>query len=545
MVAKFRPDYAGEFPSLGWGVVDWIEENLAMPDRDEYEPLILTDEQVNFIVNLLRVDERTGRKLVYRRAVYSRPKGSGKSPYMAALALAFAFADVIPDGYDSNGRPVGKPLGSKLTPHIQLAAVSEDQAKNAYLPALEMCRKGNIMDNYDVDPMDTFIGLPGGGGTGKIQAVTSSSVSREGGRPYLCLLDQTESWTPVNGGEKLAKVLRRNAAKVDGLTIETPNAFEAGLNSVAEVTANYYAELMERGISPIDEGLLYDHKEAPADTDLADRESLLKGLRYVYSGCPWVNVERIAAEARDRAVAPSEFRRYFLNQVSSAQDAWISKLDWDSCRDETLELEDGDRIVLGFDGSRGRLRGKADATALIAMRLSDKFITPIRIWEQPDHVDEWEPDVFDVDATVRDTFNRYQVVGMFADPSGWTEQVARWEAQYGRRLRIKAKQNKPIAVWPRGKGAAISLHVEQFRQAIAHNEIKHNGSPGLTRHMLNARRRAKARQGYLLYKEHPDSANKIDAAYAAVMAYMCATNAISDGLDRGKRKSRGQLRVFR
>jgi hypothetical protein len=47
------------------------------------------------------------------------------------------------------------------------------------------------------------------------------------------------------------------------------------------------------------------------------------------------------------------------------------------------------------------------------------------------------PPVAEVDATVRLAFQRYNVVGFYADPSGWTEYVARWEAKYGSRLRMQ------------------------------------------------------------------------------------------------------------
>jgi hypothetical protein len=47
--------------------------------------------------------------------------------------------------------------------------------------------------------------------------------------------------------------------------------------------------------------------------------------------------------------------------------------------------------------------------------------------------------------------------------------------------------------------------------------------------VLNARRRA-AGQGYLLYKAYPDSPDKIDAAYAAVMAWKARLDAVSQGI---------------
>lgn len=52
-----------------------------------------------------------------------------------------------------------------------------------------------------------------------------------------------------------------------------------------------------------------------------------------------------------------------------------------------------DAVVLGFDGSRHRKKGVTDATALVAMRVSDGLAWPVGVWEQPDTAAgrDWEP----------------------------------------------------------------------------------------------------------------------------------------------------------
>ena len=80
----FKPQYPGEYPTLGWEMLQWYTDMLAQPDCPEYQPLVMTNEQANFILQYYRLDPRTGRR-VYRRAVWSRPKGHGKSPMMGAI----------------------------------------------------------------------------------------------------------------------------------------------------------------------------------------------------------------------------------------------------------------------------------------------------------------------------------------------------------------------------------------------------------------------------------------------------------------------------
>lgn len=538
----FKPDFEGEVPSLGWEALAWITDLLAMPDRPDYVPLTLTPEQAQFVLDFYRLDPVTGRR-VYRRAVWSRPKGHGKSPLMGALGVFEALGPAVPDGWDANGRPVGKPWSEVRTPLVQFAAVNEDQTRNAFDPLLEMIRQGPVLDEYAVDPMDTFVALP----KGRIEYITAAAVSKEGNKPVWAALDQTEGWIPSNGGRKLADVIRRNAGKIGGTTVETPNAYRPGMGSVSEMTAAY-AEQIRAGKTR-DNGLLYDHLEAPAETDMADRESLMAGLQVAYgdsaeSAGGWVDLDRIIAEIWDPATDPQDARQFYLNQVTHASDSWVSAPQIKAIVDREKVVSPGDQIVLGFDGSRGRVRGKADATALVGMRVSDKHLFEIAVWEPgPNDPQDWAPNPLEVDATVRDCFERFRVVGFYADPSGWTSQVAEWEAAFHRKLRVKASRNTPIAAWPRGKDSRVSEVVEKMRQAIVNGEISMSDSPRLIAHMLHARRRDK-RTGYLLYKSFPDSPDKIDAAYAACMAFSACIDAIAGGVGGKSGPKRRRKAVF-
>lgn len=533
----WKPDYEGEWPTLGWEMLDWYTEMLAQPDSAEYRPLQLTDEQARFVLNYYRLDPMTGRRVV-RRGVFSRPKGHGKSPLVGALGAGEALGPVVFDGWDADGRPVGRPWSTVRTPLVQFAALNEDQTRNAFDPLLEMLREGPVMDYYDVDPMETFVALP----KGRIEFITAAALSKEGNKPVFAALDQTEGWVKSNGGEKLAAVIRRNAGKIGGSTLETPNSYRPGTDSVAENTFAY-AKALEEGRAR-EGGLLLDHREAPADTDMTDDASLRAGLEYAYgdsaaSAGGWVDIERIMAEIRDPATDPQDARQYYLNQVTHASDSWVSRPEIMAAVDTDKMVEAGDMIVLGFDGSRGRVRGKADATALVGMRVADKHLFTVRVWERRDSdSQDWSPNPAEVDAVVRETFARYNVVGFYADPSGWTGQVAKWEADFSRQLMVRASRDEPIAAWPRGKDTRVAEHVERLRQALVMREVTWDGGSFLMRHMLNARRRSTRRGGYLLYKQFPESPDKIDAAYAAVMAYKACIDVISKGVDKPRRKRR-------
>ncbi|MCL2089856.1 MAG: phage terminase family protein [Micrococcales bacterium] len=61
----------------------------------------------------------------------------------------------------------------------------------------------------------------------------------------------------------------------------------------------------------------------------------------------------------------------------------------------------------------------------------------------------------------------------------------------------------------------------------------HTGALVLTTHVLNARRRTNA-SGYGIYKQHPDSPDKIDAAVAAVLAWTARLDAVAAGATQAK-----------
>lgn len=57
-------------------MIDWLSENLARPEKQDYEPFIPTREQCEFLLRFYELDPLTGSRKV-RRGVISRPRGWG------------------------------------------------------------------------------------------------------------------------------------------------------------------------------------------------------------------------------------------------------------------------------------------------------------------------------------------------------------------------------------------------------------------------------------------------------------------------------------
>ena len=535
----WKPD-GDEFPSLGWGVADAMAEYLAAPGKLEFEPFDVTREQLEFLVRLYELDPVTGAR-VRHRAVLSRSRGWGKSPFLAAIACAEALFDVNFDGWDASGQPVGKPWRIDRTPLVLVTAVTEEQARrNTWGPLLEMVREGSAVDAFNLDPMDTFVALP----KGRIEIATSSARSIKGAPAIAAILDQTEEWVAGNGGISLAQKLRNNATKLGGVTIESPNAFTPGEASVAEESAKFWQLILEGKAKS--RSILYDHREAPPDTDPEVLESLVAGLRVAYGdssdhpdGCViheracapgWSPIGRIASDFWDTSNDPQVMRADFLNQITHASDSWLSQVELKAIEKPGLEVSRSEPVTLGFDGSRGRAKKKPDATALVGCRVSDGHLFDIQVWEAPEgpSAKDWRVPEAEVESAIRDSFQNYNVVGFYADPAMWDGHVAQWEATYGRKLKVAYTRDKPIAFNTRAISRVVA-GFESLHAAIVNGEISYDGSFPLTRHFLNARRQ-KVRSGIVLRKPNDNYLAKIDATYAAMLAFTARLDALGKGV---------------
>jgi len=520
--------------TLGWDVLGWTGEYVLQPDGpDAGGKWRFTREQVMFVLWWYALDER-GRWL-FTRGVLRRPKGWGKSPIAGALSLAELCGPVRFGGWDAKGNPVAVPSPAAW---VQLAGVSEKQTVNTMSLVLAMVAESPIVDDYGLDIGLTRIFTAAGG---RLEPITASAPTAEGARPSFIVEDETHHWTESNNGTDLDRVNRRNLGKSrDGSArmLETTNAHAVGMLSVAERSYDAWRLMNTAGPDgrPMTKGagVLYDSREAPPDVDMADAGELMVGLQGAYGDATWVDLERIREEVWDPSTPPEDSRRFYLNQIASAVDAWLAEPEW--AADVAVEkvIADRDTITLGFDGSRRRARGVTDATALIGCRVSDGHLFEVGVWEQPQGPEgtDWQVPVTQVEAAVLRAFATYNVVGFYADPAKWESYIAGWEAKYHKQLQVKATREHPIEWWMTGgRSGLIVRALEQFHSAVVDNELTHDGSFALTRHVLNARRRV-SRVGVQIAKEHPDSARKIDAAVAAVLAWQARLDAVAKGVGR-------------
>jgi hypothetical protein len=192
--------------TLGWTVLEWTIEYLRQPDGpDAGAPWRFTPEQVHILLWWYAIDP-LGR-FVHRRAVIRRSKGWGKDPFCGALSCIEFVGPCRFDGFDADGQPVAV---AHPNPWVQVAAVNLAQTRNTMTLIPGMLAPAAI-STYGIDLGKEVIYSRTGG---QIQAVTSSPLALEGGRPSLFIANETQHWLANNDGHAMAQVGRHNLARV-------------------------------------------------------------------------------------------------------------------------------------------------------------------------------------------------------------------------------------------------------------------------------------------------------------------------------------------
>ena len=464
------------------------------------------------------------------------------SPFAAALCLFELLGPCRFDGFDRH-EPFGVRAKPMSMPLVQIVATSEAQTQNTIRMVRAFCqKKGSLARKYDLEVAKTFIETPGGG---KLQQMTSSAHSMEGGEVSFVVGDELEHWLPAQGGPAMLQTIQQNAAKMGGRFMGTCNAWVPGEQSSAEAIFEAWCD-QEDGLTRGKTKVLYDARIAPPNTVLTDEPEegqvgLTEALEYVYEDCPWVNLESIKEQIWSPEYPESRSIRFFLNRPNAAEASWITLEEWTQLRKPDRKVEPGERIVMFFDGSKSN-----DHTALVGCCMEDGHIFKIGHWkpEKPLGV----VNVAAVDAGVRKAFDTYNVVAFWADVREW-ESFTRtaWPEDFGDRLIVPAVRGgmsaSPIAWDMRSHAYQFAEAAETAFTEIQQQTFTHDGDSALGEHVSNCRvNEFKGR--WSVKKESPKSSKKIDLAVCMIGARMLYRHVKNSKEWADLTAPRGEWKVF-
>ncbi len=526
------------FPSLGAQVCAWIEENLVHGPGDlRGEPVTLDQEKRALVYRMYEVypkdSQQPGRRR-FKRAAISLRKGSAKTEFAALIAAAELHPDapVRCDGFDARGDPVG--LGV-VDPYIPLVAYTEEQSDElAYAALRTILMYSRVADDFDIG-IERIMRI---NGDGVAVSLASSPDARDGARTTFQVADETHRWNTdrlrASHRTMLANLPKRYLA--DAWSLEVTTAPSPGEGSVAEDTMEY-ARKVERGEIQ-DPRLFFFHRQAGDNHDLNTPEGIRAAV--IEASGPvaeWSDIDGICEQWKDPTADKSYLERVWLNRLVQASDKAFDFQKWQELTSE-FRPRPGDTITLGFDGARWH-----DAVALVGTHLETGFQWPLGIWEKPKNVDEWEAPEAEINEAVDAAFNLYNVWRMYADPPYWEVEVATWAGKYGA---------KKVIAWWTNRTKQMAYAVQAFNNAIQSGAVSHDESDHFSRHIGNAIRGKlrivdeKGNPLWVIYKERPDSPNKIDAAMAGILSWQARCDALAEGVPfdgKSVYESRGMVTI--
>lgn len=538
-----------EFPTLGHLAAEWIESTLPITDGPKRgEPFRLYDEQYLHLLHRYRLDPAAGEEdendaFLRNGSLVVRGQKWGKDPLMAAVLLFHAFGPCDFAGWDANGQPVGRPRPS---PWVFIAALNDRQTDNTWLPLKQMVEESELGDYSGVDVTLEQIRLPCGN---PIEPLTTTAFGRLGGRFTAGSLTEnglmTDTLTTPSGGGgqrsplEFARTLIRSVNALGGMWIAATNTWDPTQRSHAQRIYEQYKRTGSRRI-------YVDARVSRQRVDLDDDDQLRDELLYLYGDSArenggHVSVKALMQDCRDTEVhGETQIRRFFLSEILAGERPLATPEQWaELARPEGHAdhdpLKPGEKVTLGFDGSRSR-----DATVLTACRVRDGRLFHLRTWlpSLDEESGSWKVNRRSVDAAVRGAFTAYDVVYLYADPFKWQDYLDVWAGRYPKR----------VVEYPTNEERRMDKALSRFLAALREKELTHDGDETvaageqpLTSHVRDAVLKngktkpaeredddGRVLQHYLTLAKRAEGV-LIDAAVSAVLAYAARGQAIEDG----------------
>lgn len=451
------------------------------PGSYEGQPWRPAEWQAEFIGALYDPRRPDGSRLV-DRALLLTPKGAGKTELAGALGVI--------------------ELVARDSAEVIMAAATWSQVGLLKGSADGCCSHPNSALEPLIEVTEAEIRLRGT--TSRILRVASDAGSNDGLRPTAVIRDETHEWTTPSR-ERNHMVLANGLAKRGGLQLDI-STVGADRDSLLGRYDDYCRRVAAGEL--VDEHLVYRCYSAEGHSfDLDTDEGLAAAIAMANPSAPeFVDVSEVAR--RFREVPRPEAKRYFLNLWGDGGSAqWLPDGAWPALADPTRVIPEGSTVFAGFDGS-----ATSDSTALV-MVAADR--TPahavlLGCWEKPKGSREaWVVPRAEVNAAVAQMFERYDVRKLNVDPFSWWEEVKAWTATHG----------SAVETFKTNSVERFGEACDGLYSAVVNQEITHDGSEVLARHLRNAVPRESGYKRTTIGKVHRASDKRVDAAVALVLAH--------------------------
>jgi phage terminase large subunit-like protein len=447
------------------------------------EPFRLEPWQAEFVDEFYRRDEQ-GRR-IYRLGLLGVPRGNGKSPLAAGLAL-----------YELVARTD--------SPDVFCAAAAKDQARIVLNFARSFVEGGDLAEHVKVGRSE----LVHEANVGSMRVLSADGALQHGLSVSAAIVDELWAFTTERQEEVLTALMTALHKRLDSflLAITTSGWDKRSLLGRMYDEALVNLELERRGEALTvgrdqEGGTLLWWYAAPEGADLDDEE-----LWRACNPASWIDTRDLRRARKSPAVSEADFRRLHLNQWTSGEEVWISAERWAACRDNAGMQEKADTFV-GVDAS-----WTGDATAVAwAQRLPDgRVVLRCRVWWALDSTDAHEHltggsiDFGRVEDFVLQLARQYRVREVVFDP-----------AYFARSAELLSERGLLVAPID-ARSRAMRDAYGQFYEAVNSHTIAHDGDPVLSSHVVSAAASIDEWGAWKVRKRK--QSQKIDGLVASVIA---------------------------
>lgn len=419
-----------------------------------------------------------------RQALLSLPRGNGKTGLAAVLSLAELFCG---------------PLSSEIV----VVASNQQQARITYNLVRRMVELNPLLEER-VQVFRDYIYLPENDAT--LTPLASEYSAVQGLDFTLAIVDElhvvtTEVW--------------------EGLTTaagKRPTSLTLAISTPASSKDTVMYDLVRYGRTENDPSFYLKEFAAPDNCAVDDIDAWKIANPALGDFLAEDGMKAVQKTTREQV-----FRQLRLGQWVSGIDAWLHHEKWQAIADTSRVVDPEEPITLGFDGS-----ASGDSTALIGCTVNNHHVFVVGLWEKPDGAADWRVPRAEVDATVRDTFDTYNVLEMAADPWGWRSELEAWAKDYG---------EKRVIEYNTGFRKRMAPATDRMYQAISQKEVTHDGNAHMSKHVEHAVATSTP-QGAVITKDSKNSKRKIDALVAGIVALDRAA------FHKNKTKKRGRAVAF-
>jgi len=457
-----------DFPTKGDHVIRFAEQFLTLNGSYAGQPFEPLPWAKDFIRDLYRINPDTGRRQ-FRTYLLGVPRKNAKS----TLAAGIAAYQLIVDRSDPE-------------PQIICAAGDRDQARLVFNMAKRMIQANPNLDALCTIHKNQITNNETGG---IFRVVSADAGASHGLNPSTVIVDEYH----VHKNDALFTALTTGSAMRNEPLIIVISTAGFDLDSPLGQLYQYGRKVESGEVEDPTFGFTWHGPTEGEDIDPYD-EALWEKFNPSWE---LMNLEEFRSASRH--TAESEFVRFRLNGWTATQDAWLPAGVWADCLDTDKALEDGDRIIVGFDGAYG-----GDCTCLVGVRVSDLHLETLALWENPGEK-TWRTPIAAVEDAIREACERFTVQEVVADPYFFQVSLQKLE-----------DEGLPIIEFPTN-GTRMAGPTKTFFDAVLDQELTHNGDQALARHISNTQLKQDSR-GSRITKEYRSSSRHIDLTIAAVIA---------------------------